>query len=163
MLNLQIIGFLGADAQIVENNGKRFVSFNVSHNEAWNDAQGLRHESTTWVSCALDGDGGALLPYLCKGRQVYVSGRCSVRVYSSPKLKSMVAGLNCSVQRIELVGRVEEFPRELYTEDGVVVKTERLYMVPGELSGKQLHAPDGGVYDVTDGLVHGLVHRHEEA
>ena len=64
MLQVQVIGNLGADAEVKEFNGSKGVCFNVAHTERWTDEQGTKHENTTWVSCILNGDGGKLLPYL---------------------------------------------------------------------------------------------------
>lgn len=133
MLQFQVIGNLGADAEVKEANGRKFVSFNVAHTEVWTDESGTRHESTTWVSCALSGDGGNLLQYLKRGASVFVSGRGSARVFSSPKMRSMVAGLNISVDKIELVGgRTDDVPRELVAEGGALLRTYRAYYVDPE-------------------------------
>lgn len=158
MLQFQVIGNLGADAKIVSENGKQFVSFNVGHNDRWRGQDGVEHESTTWVSCALNGDGGRLLPYLKKGRLVFVEGKGSARVYSSEKARGMVAGLNIMVDRLELVGAApDDFPRQLFDNDGVVHQTTRLFWVDRSaiLQGREdkrepieLHDADGGLYTV---------------
>lgn len=130
MLHLQVIGNLGADAEVKEFNGSKCVCFNVAHTERWTDEQGIKHESTTWVSCILNGDGGKLLPYLKKGITVFVEGSGSTRCYSSPTEKRFVAGLNLSVRHIELVGgKKEDVPRELCTPDGMVFLTGKAYYV----------------------------------
>ena len=158
MLQFQAIGNLGADAKVVNENGKQFVSFNVGHNDRWRGQDGVEHESTTWISCALNGDGGKLLPYLKKGRMVFVEGKGSARVYSSEKARGMVAGLNIMVDRLELVGAApDEVPRQLFDNDGVVHQTKRFFwadrsiMMQGrEDKGEpiELHAADGGRYIV---------------
>ena len=51
-----------------------------------NNDDGTKRESTTWVSCILNGDGGKLLPYLKRGAQVFVEGVGSARCFSSPML-----------------------------------------------------------------------------
>lgn len=130
MLQLQVIGNLGADAEVKEFNGAKGVCFNVAHTERWTDEQGTKHESTTWISCILNGDGGKLLPYLKKGTTVFVEGSGSARCYSSPKEKRFVAGLNLSVRHVELVGgKTEDVPRELCTPDGMVFLTGKAYYV----------------------------------
>ena len=133
MLQFTVIGNLGGDARIEESNGRKFVSFNVAHTERWKDSDGSTRESTQWVSCALDGDGGNLLPHLKKGRQVYVIGHGSTRVFSSPKERRMVAGLNISVQRLELLGgRVDDVPRRLYDNSGVEHAVNKAYYIATE-------------------------------
>lgn len=158
MLQFQVIGNLGADAKIVNENGKPFVSFNVGHNDRWTDAQGFQHDTTTWVSCAMNGDGGNLLPYLKKGRVVYVVGRGSARVYSSEKQRGMVAGLNLMVDRLELVGgSPDAVPRQLFDNDGVMHQVTRCFWTDRAslMQGKkdkgnaiELHAADGSVFFV---------------
>lgn len=128
MLQLQVIGHLGADARVESANGKPFVSFRVAHSGSWTAADGVKHETTTWISCALNGDGGNVLPYLKKGQLVFLQGRPSTRVYSSPKLRQMVAGINLSVDRIELVGaQPDPVPRELITTDGAIIRTAKYW------------------------------------
>lgn len=131
MLQINVIGNLGGDARVMESNGRKFVSFNVAHTERWADANGNVQESTIWVSCAMDGDGGKLLPYLKTGKSVYVQGRGSLRVYSSPKTHKMEAGLNVSVSKVELIGgSVDSVPRELHDTNGEVYKVNKMYWVP---------------------------------
>lgn len=159
MLQFQVIGNLGADARVEEANGRKFVSFNVGHNERWTDDRGNAHESTSWISCALNGDGGNLLPHLVKGRQVYVSGRGSVRVYSSPKTHRMEAGINISVERIELIGSQQnEVPSRLVDFEGVLHTINKAYWIPFEeavaLGAKDnspanLWTPSGERYNVS--------------
>lgn len=140
MLQFTCIGNLGSDARVVSENGQKFVSFNLAHTDKWTDEAGNEHKTTQWVSCALNGDGGQLLQYLKKGKTVYVSGRGSARVYSSPKERRMVAGLNISVDRIELLGGTsDDVPQYLYTPDGVQLKTLKFYSI-GEGTGRALGA-----------------------
>lgn len=100
MLNLQVIGNLGADAEKRESNGRAFTTFRVAHSERRTDGT----EVTTWASCVLNGDGGSLTQYLKKGTKVFVSGRMRVRTFSSPKTHQIEAGIDISVDRIELCG-----------------------------------------------------------
>lgn len=133
MLQFQVIGNLGADARLETYQGRQFVSFNVGHNERFTDADGHVRESTMWVSCAWNGDGGKLLQYLKKGRCVFVSGRGSARAYSSQKARGFVAGLNISVERVELVGaQPDEVPRQLYAEGGILYKPTKFFSLSVE-------------------------------
>ena len=104
MLNFSCIGNLGGNARVQEKDGRKFIAFNVAVTDKWTDANGQPHETTDWVSCTLNGDGGNILPYLVTGAKVYVEGRGSTRLYSSPKDRMMKSGANISVTRIELVG-----------------------------------------------------------
>lgn len=115
MLQFTCIGNLGSDAKVQEKDGRKFVAFNVAHTDKWTDQEGKSHETTDWVSCTINGDGGNILPYLTTGTKVYVEGRGSVRLYSSPKDRMMKAGANINVTRIELVGGTSDpVPSQLY-------------------------------------------------
>lgn len=125
-----IIGNLGSDARVETSNGRQFVSFNVGHNDRYTGKDGVEHETTQWVSCAMNGDGGMLLSYLKKGRQVYVEGRTKTRVFSSEKERRMVAGVNLSVDHLELVGgQVDEVPRRLADSTGYLHDVKKAYFI----------------------------------
>ena len=109
MIKIEIIGNLGADAQLQVYNGNKFVSFRIANTDAWTDkATGEIKKSTQWVSCTLNGDGGSLLPYLKKGTKIFVRGNAQIVVYSSPKTHQMEAGVNLFVREIELCGGSKE-------------------------------------------------------
>ncbi len=133
MFRASIIGNLGADAHIEQNNGRPFVSFNVAHNDRFSREDGTQVERLQWVSCALNGDGGKLLPFLTKGRSVYVEGRCSVRVFSSEKERRMVAGVNISVDHVELIGGASDLvPSRLFDTEGVMHNVSKSYWIKEE-------------------------------
>lgn len=109
MIKLEIIGNLGADAEVKVYNGSKFVSFRVAHTDKWVDQQtGVISTQTTWVSCSLNGDGGGLTPYLKKGTKVFVRGTPNFVVYSSPKTHKMETGVNLFVREVELCGGHQE-------------------------------------------------------
>ena len=147
MLQLTVIGNLGADAQVKEFNGRKAIVFNVAHTEKWTGSDGVVHDSTTWVSCIWNSEGGNLLQYLRRGATVFVQGRASTRVYSSPKERCMVAGLDLTVSHIELVGgRVDDVPAQLIDADGVVYKPHKCYFLPYDIYRQK--CPDGGEFGV---------------
>lgn len=128
MFRAIIIGNLGSDARVENNNGRPFVSFSVGHNDRYTDAEGNVKETTQWISCALNGDGGKLLPYLKKGKAVYIEGRASTRIYSSEKLRRMVAGVNISVDHLELLaGTPETMPRQVAETSGLLHNVNKAY------------------------------------
>ena len=109
MIKVEIIGNLGADATLQEKNGNRFVAFRVANTDKWVDkSTGQVIESTQWISCTLNGDGGALLPYLKKGTKVFVRGNAQFVVFSSAKTRQMEVGVNLFVREIELCGGAKE-------------------------------------------------------
>lgn len=117
MLQVTLIGNLGADAKFQSVNGHDFTTFRVAHTDKWKDDAGQVHESTTWVDCIMDGR-PKVIEYLLKGQMVYVSGSCKLRVYSSEKDRCMKAGLTINVGRVELLaGKSDDVPSKLYKGD----------------------------------------------
>lgn len=109
MIKMEIIGNLGADAQLQSVNGNTFVSFRIANTDAWTDkTTGEIKKNTQWVSCSLNGNGGNLLPFLKKGVKVFVRGNAQIVIYSSPKSHQMEAGVNLFVREIELCGGHQE-------------------------------------------------------
>lgn len=133
MFRAEIIGNLGSDAHVEQNGGRPFVSFNVAHNDRFVKEDGTVKETMQWISCAMNGDGGKLLPHLKKGRQVYVQGRCTTRVFSSEKERRMVAGVNLSVDHLELIGGPSDaVPSRLFDHDGIMHNVGKAYWIPTE-------------------------------
>lgn len=109
MIRIEIIGNLGADALLQEKNGNKFVAFRVANTDKWVDkSTGQVIESTQWISCTLNGDGGALLPYLKRGSKVFVRGNAQFVIFSSAKTRQMEVGVNLFVREIELCGGQKE-------------------------------------------------------
>lgn len=140
MLKLTIIGNLGADAEVKNQDGRSYVSFRVAHSERRQQADGSIKETTLWVSCTVNGDGGKLISYLKKGTKVFVSGDADCRLYNSAKDRCLKAGLNCYVRDIELIStNVDAVPRELFDQNGVTYPVVKAYGV--------IHFSDGTLYD----------------
>lgn len=154
MLQLSMIGHLGADAELKESNGKKFVSFRVAHTERFRDSAGNSKERTQWVSCALNGDGGELFKYLLRGTQVFVCGNMTLGIASSQIQRSMVATCNLHVRSIELLGgsSSDAVPRQLADDTGLLHDTIKLYTVSQD-SFYKLKVPETGkvLYDVRGG------------
>ena len=103
MLKVEMIGNLGADAEIKDHQGKKFVSFRVAHTEKWTDrATGQIVSRTVWASCTINGDGGQLTQFLKQGTKVFLRGSMTMNVFSSALTHQMEAGLNISVWELEL-------------------------------------------------------------
>lgn len=124
MQRLSVIGNLGSDAEVrAREDNSKFVTFKVADSNRWTDLKGVIHESTQWISCVLNGDGGKLLPFLKRGVKVFVEGRPSYRVYSSQKERAVKAGVDIAVTTVELCGgSSDEVPRQLVDSDGSIVE-----------------------------------------
>ena len=99
MLKAEIIGTIGADAEIKDFSGKKYVSLSVACNDYAKDQQGNRTEMTTWVSVLWYGDGGGLLPYLKKGAKVFIRGNLKANAYTD---KQGAAQASISIYAIEV-------------------------------------------------------------
>lgn len=106
MLTIQLIGNLGADAQIRESSGRRFLSMNIAHAEKYIQ-NGNQVTKTQWVSVAVNHYSEKLLPYLVKGTKVYVCGKLNTSIwFDSNKMPNV--SLNVMADMLELCGsRVE--------------------------------------------------------
>lgn len=114
MLKVELIGNIGADAEVKDYQGNKFVTFRVAHSSRYKDAQGNETESTTWVDVTMNDVESKVIPFLKAGVKVFVRGNASLRVYSSPKDKMMKAGLQVSAWEIELCGgQSDDVPRQL--------------------------------------------------
>lgn len=102
MLKVEIIGCLGADAEIKDVNGKRFATCRVAHSEKYTDSTGTKVEKTLWVDITMHMD-TPCLGWLKKGTQVFIRGNADLRVYSSEKDKCMKAGLTIHAAEIQLL------------------------------------------------------------
>lgn len=103
MIKLQIIGYLGNDAELRETTTGRVISFNVAHSENFKDSQGNPQSRTTWVRCSYWVDQIGILPFLVKGKLVYAEGIPSANAYLN-KENQAAASIEMRVIRVELLG-----------------------------------------------------------
>lgn len=130
MLQVNLIGNIGGDAEVKVADGREFVAFRVAHNESFDSADGKKVERTAWIDCTMNCVGGrpAVLPYLKAGTLVFVQGSASLRVYPSAKDRCWKAGLTIHVSRIELLGGSSDvIPRRLYDEKGVMIDVAKYF------------------------------------
>lgn len=125
MFKVEVIGNLGADAQVANQNGNEFIKFNVAHTEKRTAADGSQVENTTWISCTMSIERRVLLPFLLKGKRVFVRGNASLRVYDSAQAHCKMAGVNLRVAEIELcsdkqVASAAAYPAEVHEVDGTL-------------------------------------------
>lgn len=150
MLQFTAIGNLGSNAELHQENGNKFVTFKVAHNERYQRADGSTVDTTIWVSCVLNGDGGGLLQYLTKGQLIYVAGDGNVRTYHSKTQGRLVAGIDIRVRQIQLLGsKVDDVPRVLFTKDGAAINVNKYYHAT-EQAETTLFDRQGNAYDVND-------------
>lgn len=167
MLKVELIGNLGADAEVKESNGSKFVTMRVAHSRKWTMENGEEKESTIWVDVTLNDAGSKVLPYLRQGLRVFVRGHADLRVYSSPKDRCMKAGLTVRAQEIEIVGgSCDDVPRKLVIpETGQLVDVTKHYWVDIDTKGmkktdlRPLCDQKGRLYNMDAG---GFVHVVEE-
>lgn len=129
MLKIEVMGNLGADAQVKDYQGSKFVTFRVASTDKWTDQEGQTHTVTDWVDCVFSNVNSGVIPYLKQGVKVFVRGNGSVRLYSSPKERKMKAGARVNVIEIELCGgSSDEVPRRLVEpETGALVEVTKHY------------------------------------
>lgn len=150
MLQIAVIGNIGNDAELRSENGSEFITFKVAHNERYTDASGNTHDTTQWISCVMNGNGGGVLQYLKKGQQVYVVGDGSVRTYHSKTQRMLVAGVDIRVRSVQLVGgRADAVPAVLFDADGVQVRVTKFYNADGKTNCK-LYSRSGEEFDVNE-------------
>lgn len=121
-----IIGCLGADAEIKEANGAKFITLSIADKRKVKRNDGSTQVVTNWVDAIIANPEHPVLPYLKQGVRVAIVGNSDLRVYSSKKDRCMKAGQTIHVVNIELCGGLSD-------------------VVPGQL----INPNDGSIHDVT--------------
>lgn len=99
MVQIEIIGNIGADCKKVDYNGTQFFSFNVCDNRKVGD-----NEVSMWYGCNINKVSDNLLKYLKKGQQVFVRGVPRYRVFDSAIHHCKMVAVDIFVNEIQLVG-----------------------------------------------------------
>ncbi len=105
ILKMEVIGYIGQDAKVIETAKNKMIVFSVAYNDTWTDNQGTKHENTTWVNCKYfkkEGQSLELVKYLTKGTQVFVEGTPEARPYVANN--EAAASLECNARTIKLLG-----------------------------------------------------------
>lgn len=102
MLKVELIGHLGADAEVKDVNGSKFIACRVADRSRWKDAEGTVHESTRWIDVTLRAD-SPLLQYLKKGTMIYCRGTLTTRIYSSEKDRCQKCGMTIGAIEVQLL------------------------------------------------------------
>lgn len=84
MINSDVIGNLGSDAELRELNGKKCVCFNAASSDVRISSTNPEEKVTvtTWVRVFWYGTGGKVFERLKKGSKVFVRGRVQVSAYN---------------------------------------------------------------------------------
>lgn len=137
MFKVEFIGNLGADAEIKESNGSKFVTMRIALTDKWTTDSGEKRESTTWADVTMSNTESKVIPFLKSGVKIFVRGNGSLRLYSSPKERKMKAGIQCAATEIELCGGVAELvPRQLIDPDtGNIADVTKYYWCNAETKG----------------------------
>ena len=105
MLQIEVIGNLGKDAEVKEFSGKKYVCFSVAHTEnvrAQNPGE-PPVQRTTWLSVYWYGEGGAMLQYLKRGTKVFVRGTMRNNLYTDRTGQTRV-DININAREVYLCG-----------------------------------------------------------
>lgn len=124
-----IIGNLGADAEVRDSNGQKFVSLSIAETRKLKKADGSTQSVTNWIDAIISNVNHPVLPFLKQGVKVCVIGSTSLRLYSSKKDRMMKCGATVHVDSIELCGGIaDEVPRQLIVpETGQIIEIQKFY------------------------------------
>lgn len=103
MLQVSLIGNLGADAQVKSKNGNSFLCFNVAHTARVKQSNGDVVDQTQWVSVTMNHYSENFAKYLVRGTKVYVYGKLFCRIWRDAQNTPNV-GLNVLADIVELCG-----------------------------------------------------------
>lgn len=142
MLKAELIGNLGADCEVKESDGSKFLAMRIAHSEKVKKQDGTEVDKTQWVDVTYNKTDSAIIPFLKAGVKVFVRGYLSTRVFSSKKDRMMKAGLKIAATEIELCGGSSELvPRELIDpETNEVITITKWYW--GDTDNKSMKKDD---------------------
>lgn len=115
MIKIDLIGYLGTDAEMKEVDGSKFVTCRVAHTDTWTGNDGVKHEQTQWIDVIVNPQ-SRVIPYLKRGTQVYVRGNMRTRVYSSQKDRCMKAGITINATEIQLLSARKEEKNDVQSD-----------------------------------------------
>lgn len=99
---MQVIGFLGKDAEVKIHGTEAVINFSVAHTDKWKD-NGVQKERTTWVSCSWWTERSTVAQYMKKGTQVYVEGVPEAKLWKKREGEAQPF-LNLRVYSMQLLG-----------------------------------------------------------
>ena len=102
MLEIQLIGNLGRDAEVKEIGGKNVTVFSVACHEQWKDKQGEKQERTTWLNCIYPPE--KIAQYLKKGQSVFLRGKPYAKAWTKED-GTVESSLNLRVNELLFNGK----------------------------------------------------------
>ena len=148
MLQIEVIGNLGKDAEVKEFSGKKYVCFSVAHTE--NVRAQKPGESptqrTTWLSIYWYGEGGSTFQYLKRGAKVFVRGTMRNNLYTDRTGQTRV-DINVNAREVYLCG---SSPAQPATQPAAHPQqpASTAQSVPNQTSPAGAPAPIGGEDDL---------------
>lgn len=101
MLKVQLIGFIGKDAEVIQSNGKQFAKFSVAVDEIGKNNE----KKTRWLTCYTSQD--RLAQWLKKGKQVFVEGNHRIITNIGQDNRTYVTEA-VNVTNLQLLGKKED-------------------------------------------------------
>ena len=148
MLQIEVIGNLGKDAEVKEFSGKKYVCFSVAHTE--NVRAQKPGESptqrTTWLSIYWYGEGGSTFQYLKRGAKVFVRGTMRNNLYTDRTGQTRV-DINVNAREVYLCGGSPAQPAAQPAAHPQQPATTA-QSVPNQTSQTGVPAPIGGEDDL---------------
>jgi len=99
MIRLEVIGYLGNDAEVKEINGRKKTVFSIAANEKWKTKEGETKTKTTWVRCMYNTD--KIAKYLTKGKLLYIDGTPYANAWEGKN--GIQADLNINVNKLQFL------------------------------------------------------------
>lgn len=103
MQRLDIIGFIGRDAEVKDFNNDQVINFSVAVTESYKDKNGVKQTKSTWYEVSKWGNNTAIAQYLKKGTQVLVTGKPNARIWTKDGGEHNII-LTIQAQNIQLLG-----------------------------------------------------------
>lgn len=102
MNRIEIIGFLGQDAEVKETSNNQVINFSVAVDDSYKNKAGEKVEKTVWFECARWGNNTQMAQYLKKGQQVFITGKPNNRAYAKEDGTIVVVN-GITVENIKLI------------------------------------------------------------
>ena len=150
MLQIEVIGNLGKDAEVKEFSGKKYVCFSVAHTENVRAQKPGEPptQRTTWLSIYWYGEGGSTFQYLKKGAKVFVRGTMRNNLYTDRTGQTRV-DINVNAREVYLCGSSPAQPAAHPQQPAATAQpTAATQHVAGQTSQVPAGTPIGGEDDL---------------